>query len=415
MNLKTISVNSSRLWQSLMEMAEIGKTSENGVTRAALSKEDGQARDLLCEWAKPLVDQMLVDEVGNMFFIKKGANPNLPLVLSGSHLDTQYHGGRFDGVYGVLGVLEVLKTLHENQIIPDHGLGLVNWSNEEEARYCPAMGSAVFSGKLTPRQVLDCEASDGPTYGISLKDIGYNGEKITPSLKVKAYLELHIEQGPVLENEHLDIGLVTGAQGQLTMDVTIRGEAGHAGTVPMEMRADALSCAAEIISQCRSKVLKMDQGVMTVGKMEVEPNSRSTIPSNVVFGMDIRNPNTQSLEELKNQFITEIASISQKHHCSEDIVIRSFKAPTEFDEICINVVESSAKKLKYGLRRMRSGAFHDACMINAIIPTGMIFTPCLKGVSHHPSEFASQGQIFRGANTLLHSLLELSQKEKVRP
>ena len=412
MNLRAISVNSSRLWQSLMEMAEIGRTPENGVSRAALSVEDGKARDLLCEWAKPFVDQMLVDEVGNMFLIRKGADPDLPIVLSGSHLDTQFHGGRFDGVFGVLSVLEVLKTLHENQIVLDHGIGLVNWSNEEEARFCPGMGSAVFSGKLTSRQVLDCEASDGSRYGNSLKGIGYDGKKLSPSLKVKAYLELHIEQGPVLEKESLDIGVVTGAQGQLTMDVMIHGEAGHAGTVPMVLRADALSCASEIISQCRSRILKMDQGVMTVGKMEIEPNSRSTIPSKVVFGMDIRNPNTDSLEELKNHFVYEIASISEKHHCSEEVKICSFKSSSDFDENCISLIETTSKKLRYGFKRMRSGALHDACMINEIIPTAMIFTPCLSGVSHHPSEFASEGQIFKGANTLLHSLIQLCRAEE---
>ena len=280
-----------------MEMAEIGKAPENGVSRPALSKEDGKARDLLTEWIKPFVDEMMVDEVGNMFFIKQGTNSDLPIVLTGSHLDTQLHGGRFDGVLGVLAVLEVLRTLHENQILLDHGLGLVNWSNEEEARFCPAMGSAVFSGKLSSEQVLDCKASDGSHYGTCLKQIGYAGNELPSSLKVKAYLELHIEQGPVLENENLDIGVVTGAQGQMTMDVTLQGVAGHAGTVPMRLRADALACASEIISQCRSILLKKEDGVMTVGTMDVEPNSRSTIPSKVVFGMDIRNPHSESLEQ----------------------------------------------------------------------------------------------------------------------
>ena len=227
---------------------------------------------------------------------------------------------------------------------------------------------------------------------------------------MKAYLELHIEQGPVLENENLDIGVVTGAQGQMTMDVTLQGVAGHAGTVPMRLRADALACASEIISQCRSILLKKEDGVMTVGTMDVEPNSRSTLPSKVVFGMDIRNPHSESLEQLKNQFTEAISSISQKHHCTNNVEIRSFKPPTEFDDSCIEVIESAAKKLQYGYKRMPSGAFHDACMVNEIIPTGMIFTPCLNGVSHHPSEYASQEQLFKGANTLLHSLSELCRK-----
>ena len=410
MKFNELTVNSSRLWESLMEMAEIGKAPENGVSRPALSKEDGKARDLLTESIKPFVDEMMVDEVGNMFFIKQGTNSDLPIVLSGSHLDTQLHGGRFDGVLGVLAVLEVLRTLHENQILLDHGLGLVNWSNEEEARFCPAMGSAVFSGKLSSEQVLDCRASDGSHYGTCLKQIGYAGNQLPSSLKVKAYLELHIEQGPVLENESLDIGVVTGAQGQMTMDVTLQGVAGHAGTVPMRLRADALACASEIISQCRSILLKKEDGVMTVGTMDVEPNSRSTIPSKVVFGMDIRNPHSESLEQLKNQFTEAISSISQKHNCTNNLEIRSFKPPTEFDDSCIEVIESAAKKLQYGYKRMPSGAFHDACMVNEIIPTGMIFTPCLNGISHHPSEYASQEQLFKGANTLLHSLSELCRK-----
>ena len=272
------------------------------------------------------------------------------------------------------------------------------------------MGSAVFSGKLSSEQVLDCRASDGSHYGTCLKQIGYAGNQLPSSLKVKAYLELHIEQGPVLENESLDIGVVTGAQGQMTMDVTLQGVAGHAGTVPMRLRADALACASEIISQCRSILLKKEDGVMTVGTMDVEPNSRSTIPSKVVFGMDIRSPHSESLEQLKNQFMEAISSISQKHHCTNNVEIRSFKPPTEFDDFCIEVIESAAKKLQYGYKRMPSGAFHDACMVNEIIPTGMIFTPCLNGISHHPSEYASQEQLFKGVNTLLHSLSELCRK-----
>ncbi|MEC7630039.1 MAG: M20/M25/M40 family metallo-hydrolase, partial [SAR324 cluster bacterium] len=176
------------------------------------------------------------------------------------------------------------------------------------------------------------------------------------------------------------------------------------------LRADALACASEIISQCRSILLKKEDGVMTVGTMDVEPNSRSTIPSKVVFGMDIRNPHSESLEQLKNQFTEAISSISQKHHCTNNVEIRSFKPPTEFDDYCIEVIESAAKKLQYGYKRMPSGAFHDACMVNEIIPTGMIFTPCLNGVSHHPSEYASQEQLFKGVNTLLHSLSELCRK-----
>ena len=403
-----LKINGSRLWDSMMDLAKIGATSEGGVSRIAVSEEDRLGRDLLRSWASPLTEDFHFDEVGNMFFIRYGLQPEAPIILTGSHLDTQIHGGRFDGAFGVMAGLEVLKTLAEEDIRLPCGIGLVAWTNEEEARYCPAMGSAVFVGKQDPQSALDCVGLDGKVFGEELKKIGYLGKH--RELNILAYLESHIEQGPVLENEKIQIGVVSGAQGQIAMDVEIFGEAGHSGTVPMRLRKDAMVCAMDVINSCRSLVVEEGKGVFTVGAFKLEPNSRTTIPDKVLFGMDLRHPDTDSLQNLSNLIKQKIKEKVATHCCQERIEVLFQKEPVVFTESCVKSVQSASDKLGYNSLLMPSGAFHDACLLASKVPTGMIFVPSQKGVSHNPTEYSSPEQLEKGANVLLHALLNLAEK-----
>ena len=300
-------------------MAKIGATPEGGVSQVAVSEEDRLGRDLLRSWAAPLVEDFHIDEVGNMFFVRHGQQPESPVILTGSHLDTQIHGGRFDGAFGVMAGLEVLRTLAEEDIRLPYGIGLVAWTNEEEACYCPAMGSAVFVGKQNLQSALDCVGLNGKVFGDELKKIGYLGRPL--ELNISAYLEAHIEQGPVLENEKIQIGVVSGAQGQIAMNAEIIGEAGHSGTVPMRLRKTPwfvrlmLSMLAEILLSKRGK------GVFTVGAFKLEPNSRTTIPDKISFGIDLRHPNAASLQNLQNLINKKIKVKAAEHCCQERIEV----------------------------------------------------------------------------------------------
>lgn len=400
-------IDGSRLWRSLMELAQIGATPEGGVARVALSEEDRQARDLLRKWAEPLVDEVHVDEVGNLFFLRHGLDPEAPMVLTGSHLDTQIHGGRFDGAFGVMAGLEVLQTLADAKRRLSCGVGLVCWTNEEEARYCPAMGSAVFVGKQDPETAWACIGTDGSVFGEQLEHIGYRGSRWP--LRIHSYLEAHIEQGPVLEQEGLEVGVVTGAQGQVALDVEIHGEAGHSGTVPMPLRHDAMACATEATQACRHLVLQEGRGVFTVGFFTMEPNSRTTIPNQVRLGIDLRHPDSSSLDQLKAELTCTLQEIAQTHGCQLEVRVLFQKEPVVFDTRCIQAVQIATDQLQYSSRTMASGAFHDACLVATIAPTGMIFVPSQHGISHNPTEYSSPEQLERGGNVLLHALLQLAE------
>jgi len=403
-----LKINGTRLWDSLMEMAKIGATPEGGVSRVAVSEEDRLGRDLLRSWATPLVEDYHFDEVGNMFFVRHGLQPGSPMILTGSHLDTQIHGGRFDGAFGVMAGLEVLRTLAEEDVRLPYGIGLVAWTNEEEARYCPAMGSAVFVGKQDLQSALDCVGLNGKVFGEELKKIGYLGSPL--DLNISAYLEAHIEQGPVLENEEIQIGVVSGAQGQIAMNAEIIGEAGHSGTVPMRLRKDALVCAIDVINSCRELVVEEGKGVFTVGAFKLEPNSRTTIPDKISFGIDLRHPDADSLQNLQNLINKKIKERAAEHCCQERIEVLFHKEPVVFTDSCVESVQSASDQLKYSSLVMPSGAFHDACLLASQVPTGMIFVPSQKGVSHNPTEYSSPEQLEKGANVLLHALLNLAEK-----
>ena len=399
----TLRINGNRLWESLVTLAEIGGTPQGGVSRVALSEEDRRARDLLREWAASSIDETHIDEAGNIFLIRSGNEPQAPLLLTGSHLDTQLHGGRFDGAYGVMAGLEVLRTLAEQQQRLPYGVALVCWTNEEEARYCPAMGSAVFVGKQTPESAWACVGNDGSVFGERLRQIGYAGTSRT--LPLQAYFEVHIEQGPVLEQESLSIGVVEGAQGQIAFDVLIRGEAGHSGTVPMRLRHDAMACATEAIQACHQLVLAEGKGVFTVGAFALEPNSRTTIPGEVCFGVDLRHPEAAQLVTLRQQLEAQVRTIAAAHGCSLEVTPLFHKEPVVFHADCITSVQAATEQLGYPFRRMASGAFHDACLLAEVTPTGMIFVPSQQGISHNPLEYTAPEELERGANVLLHALL----------
>ncbi len=399
----TYRINGTRLWESLMTLAEIGGTPQGGVSRVALSDEDRQARDLLREWAADAIDETHIDEAGNLFLIRSGTNPEAPLLLTGSHLDTQLHGGRFDGAYGVMAGLEVLRTLAEHQLRLPLGVALVCWTNEEEARYCPAMGSAVFVGKQTPEAAWACVGNDGSVFGERLREIGYAGT--FRKLELQAYYEAHIEQGPVLEQAGLSIGVVEGAQGQMACDVVIHGEAGHSGTVPMPLRHDAMACATEAIQACHQEVRQEGRGVFTVGAFSLLPNSRTTIPGEVCFGIDLRHPEATALLNLWQQLEAHLQAVTEAHGCTLQVTPLFHKEPVVFDDACTEAVQAATEHLGYPFRRMASGAFHDACLLAGVTPTGMIFVPSQRGISHNPQEYTAPEELERGANVLLHALL----------
>lgn len=409
--LAELKINPSRLRSWVDEISTIGKNSSGGSGRLTLSIADKIARDLVSSWARELVDEIKFDHVGNTFFMHYGKNPQLPFLVTGSHLDTQKDGGHYDGVYGVLAGLEVLATLKDNNIKLSSyeneigGIAVVNWTNEEEVRFCPAMGSAVFSGSLVAKKVHESIGIDGTCFRDELKKTGYLGYQF--KLPIKAFIETHIEQGPVLEAEEIDIGVVTGAQGQVSMELVFSGSADHSGTTPMHLRKDAFMAAAETMTVLKHAVAKEKRGVLTAGEVTLYPNSRTTIPAEVKIAVDLRHPDKEQLMHFKESLVKEGERISDEHHCKFLFTELSQKLPIDFSQDLIDVIADSARKNSYSYKLMYSGATHDSCNIARIAPTAMIFIPCRDGISHNPKEFASTDSMGKGANVLLHTLLGL--------
>lgn len=407
-----ISINGKRLWNTLMEHGEIGGTDKGGVCRLALTDLDRQGRDKFVQWCKEANLTIRVDEIGNIFARRAGTDPTRAAIAMGSHIDTQPTGGKFDGIYGVMSGLEVLRTLNDHQVETKAPIEVIVWTNEEGSRYVPVMmGSGVFTGEFT----LDHALAAVDVNGISVKDelekIGYAGKVKSgdvPGGMFDAYFEAHIEQGPVLENHHLPVGVVIGALGQRWYDVTITGMESHAGTTPMELRHDALLAASRMVEKVNEVGLsKAPYGRGTVGYMQVLPNSRNTIPGTVKFTMDIRALNDDELLSMQETLFAYAKSLEAKDsRLKIDIKQVVYYPPCKFTPACVSSVREAANSLGYENIDIVSGAGHDAVYMANIVPTAMIFVPCKDGISHNEVEDADPEHLAAGANVLLHAILK---------
>ena len=405
-------VDGQRLWSSIMAIGEIGPGQHGGSCRLALTDEDRDGRDLFIRWCEEIGCSITIDDMGNIFARREGRNNDRPPIVAGSHLDTQPHGGKFDGIYGVLAALEAVRTLHDNNISTEAPLEIVVWTNEEGSRFAPAMiSSGVYAGLFEKDYAWAITDSDGKSLGDELKRIGYMGAMPCGINPIGALLEAHIEQGPVLEAENRQIGVVVGGQGQHWYDVTLKGQDSHAGSTPMPGRRDALVAAAEIITMVQALALEFaPQAVSTVGEMSVMPNSRNTIPGEVFFTIDIRNPDEDVLAQMAEQLEARVAAIVEKHGVEGKLDEIWDKAPVKFDPACIAAVAEAADSLGYRNQQMVSGAGHDACQICLVAPTSMIFVPCAGGLSHNEQESAEPADLEAGCNVLLHAMLKLANR-----
>ncbi|HYB11307.1 MAG TPA: Zn-dependent hydrolase [Alphaproteobacteria bacterium] len=405
---KNLKVNGERLWLSLMEMAEIGATPKGGVCRLALTSLDKQARDLFARWCAEAGCTITVDAIGNIFARRAGSDESLPPIMTGSHLDSQPTGGKFDGAYGVMAGLEVLRTLNDLGIKTKAPVEAVVWTNEEGSRFAPSMtASGVFAGKFSLDFALGLKDTDGITMGEALEKIGYAGKAPVGGRKVGAFFEVHIEQGPILETEQKTIGVVTGAQGQRWYDVVVTGLDSHAGTTPMPNRRDAMAGAARMIA-CLEKIAKSHApyAVSTVGMLKVHPNSRNVVPGQVYFSADLRHPDAGTLAAMDHEMRLRFQSIAIEQRLELSIEQISLTEVVRFEPDCINAVRAAATRLGYAHRDIVSGAGHDACYMSKVAPTAMIFVPCENGLSHNEIENATPSDVAAGCEVLLHAILD---------
>lgn len=405
-------INSKRLQTWLADFATIGATPNGGVHRLTLTDLDKQARDLFVSLAKKAGCSIKIDAMGNIFARRSGEDNRLSPVLIGSHIDSQPLGGKYDGIYGVLAALEVVYSLNDHNIKTDRPIDVVSWTNEEGSRFAPAMiGSAVFSGLTTLQDGWSCRDSEGNTIKQELEKIGYAGNDNFSNYKIHASLELHIEQGPILENHNELIGIVTGALGQKWYDVEFTGMASHAGTTPMEVRQDALLGLAEAVLEVNTiGKNEKPEGRATVGMVKITPNSRNVVSDKAWFSVEFRHPSEKGLQRMDQQLSEKIHQIAEKLNLTYSIrPILSFP-PLSFDKTCIEVVRKVAQNLNYPHRTMVSGAGHDSCNISKIAPTSMIFIPCIKGISHNEKEEIKPEWMSAGANVLLNAVKHLSKR-----
>jgi len=399
-------VNAERLWQMLMDMAKIGATTKGGNTRLALTDEDISGRALLLEWAKQINLSIHYDEVGNLILRRSGQNQTALPIAMGSHLDTQPKGGRFDGIYGVLAGMEVLQRLEEQNIVTAHPLELVVWMNEEGARFTPAMmGSAAFAGVLPKQQVYDTTDKNGISVYSELVRTGQLGD-YPLARPFQAYYEAHIEQGPVLERNQISIGVVTGGQAILWLDVETQGKAAHAGTTPMTMRKDTMVGTAEMIVAIEQCILeKFPQGLVTFGEMQVANSSRNTIPGQIQWTIDLRHPDDAALKAMEIETTAILSRLAMERDLEVRVSQHWLSPATYFDPTCVATVQDAVNSLGYSNQTIVSGAGHDAINIAKHCPTTMIFIPCIDGLSHNEAEDIYMQDAAQGADVLLNAIL----------
>ena len=406
-----LQIDGDRLWNALEEMAKIGPGIAGGSNRQTLTDEDGEGRKLFRSWCEAAGLSMGLDTMGNMFARREGADPEALPVYVGSHLDTQPTGGKYDGVLGVLAGLEVVRTLNDLGIRTKHPIVVVNWTNEEGARFAPAMlSSGVFAGVHEETWAKERTDAKGKRFGEELKRIGWEGEEPVGQRKMKAFFEYHIEQGPILEDEGIDIGVVTHGQGLKWLQVTLTGKESHTGSTPMFKRRNAGLGMARIIELVHEVAMEdQPNAVGAVGHVEIYPNSRNIIPGRAVFTIDIRSPDKEILDRMEERIEDGIDTICEALDIEFDIEEVGQFDPVTFDETCVAAVRSAATSLGYTHRDIVSGAGHDACWINRIAPTAMIFCPCVDGLSHNEAEAISKDWAKAGADVLLRAVVETAE------
>ncbi|MEM7750893.1 MAG: Zn-dependent hydrolase [Pseudomonadota bacterium] len=407
-NLK---INGDRLWSSLMDMAKIGATPKGGVKRLTLTDLDLESRNLFKSWCEDIGCSVAVDKMGNMFARREGTDPDLPPVMIGSHLDSQPTGGKFDGPLGVLSALEVLRTLEDLDIKTKHPIEVVNFTNEEGSRFAPAMvASGVFAGAFDLEFAYSREDAEGLKLGDELKRIGYDGPAEVGGRPVHAFFEVHIEQGPILEEAGTDIGVVTHANGQRWYEITMTGVESHAGPTPMARRKDALVCAAAVIEKINQIGWDFQpHACSTCGMIQAYPNSRNVIPGEVWLTVDIRHPFSERLEEMDKAVREGVAEICEKQGI--DVKLEQiFEFPAlAFDEDCVAAVRNAAERLGFSHQDITSAAGHDAVYMARVAPTSMIFTPCIDGISHNEAEDMTKDWASAGGSVLLHAALDRAE------
>jgi len=408
---ENLRINPDRLWDSLMEMAKIGPGVAGGNNRQTLTDEDGEGRHLFKRWCDDAGLTMGVDKMGTMFARREGTDPDALPVYVGSHLDTQPTGGKYDGVLGVLGGLEVIRSLNDLGIKTKHPIVVTNWTNEEGTRFAPAMlASGVFAGKHDLDWAYERTDAKGKSFGEELERIGWKGEEEVGNRPMKAFFELHIEQGPILEDEGIDIGVVTHGQGLWWLQVTLTGNDAHTGSTPMHKRRNAglgLARVTELVHEVAMDYQPDAAGA--IGHIEVYPNSRNVIAGEVVFTIDIRSPDARVLDEMRTRIEAGIENICDALDIGFDIENVGHFEPVTFDDGCVKAVRDAAERLGYSHRDIVSGAGHDACWINTLAPTAMIFCPCVDGLSHNEAEEISKEWAGAGADVLFHAVVETAE------
>lgn len=405
---KNLQIDGKRLWDSLMEMAKIGATEKGGCCRLALTDLDKESRDLFVRWCEAAGCSVKIDKMGNIFARRPGKNDDLAPVMVGSHLDTQPTGGRFDGVFGVLAGLEVVRSLNDLGLETERPIEIAVWTNEEGSRFAPAMvASGVFAGVYDLEYGLSRADADGKTMGEELQRIGYAGTEPVGGREIHAFFETHIEQGPILEAENKTIGIVTDAQGQRWYEVTLTGVESHAGPTPMARRKDALLGAARIVELVnRTGLDNAPVACATVGMMEVYPNSRNVIPGRVFVAVDFRHPDDDVLAKMDRTLRAGIEKIAGEIGLEYELEQIFYYKPVHFDESCVAAVREGAEAFGYQARTIVSGAGHDACYMAKVAPTAMVFVPCVDGISHNEIEDAKPEWITAGGNVLLRAIVE---------
>ena len=408
---ENLKINSERLWDSLMEMAKIGPGVAGGNNRQTVTDEDGEGRHLFQSWCTAAGMTMGLDQMGNMFAHRAGTDADALPVYVGSHLDTQPTGGKYDGVLGVLSGLEIIRTLNDLNIQTKHPIVVTNFTNEEGTRYAPALlSSGVFVGIHTQEWAYEREDANGLKFGAELERIGWRGDEEVGARKMHAFFELHIEQGPILEAEAMEVGVVTHGQGLSWTQVTITGRESHTGSTPMPMRKNAGLGMARVLALVDEIAWShKPHAVGAAGHIDVYPNSRNVIPGKVVFTIDFRSPELAIIEDMNARLRRGAQKI-----CDEMGLEVTFEKvggfdPVEFDAGCVSAVRNAAERLGYSHRDLISGAGHDACLINRVAPTAMVMCPCVDGLSHNEAEEISKDWAVAGTDVLLHAVLETAE------
>eukprot|EP01038_Epipyxis_sp_PR26KG_P017647 gene17647-24538_t len=407
-DIENLRINGERLWASLMELAQIGATPKGGVCRLTLTDLDKQGRDLVTRWAREAGMTVTIDKIGNGFMRRPGRNNNLPPIMTGSHIDTQPTGGKFDGNYGVLAGIEVVRTLNDHGIETEAPIEVAFWTNEEGSRFVPVMmGSGVFAKAFTLEHAYAATDTEGKTVKGELERIGYIGDQEPGDHPIGAYFETHIEQGPVLEDNDKTIGVVSGVLGIRWFDCTVTGMEAHAGPTPMALRKDAMLAATRIMQDVVAAAHRHPpHGRGTVGMVQVFPNSRNVIPGRVKFSIDLRNSTDALVDAMAAEVKAFADQVAQEHGVQVHIEMVSSYPAQLFQPECVQAVGRAAAKLGYSNMPAVSGAGHDAVYMAKLAPSGMIFIPCKDGISHNEIEDAKPEHIEAGCNVLLHAMLE---------